>query len=59
MNDAIEVILWVLVIFQIVGTLGTVASVGKPREPLSGGVAAFVVAANSIFLYALLVTLLT
>lgn len=34
---------WLLIALQVVGALGSVAMVGKPRKPITGGQAAFTV----------------
>ncbi len=43
----LTILLIAAAVFLGLGTLASVAIVGKPREPITGGVAAFVVLTNA------------
>lgn len=38
----IQVLKWTLTVLYTVGAMATIASVGKERKPLTGGMAAFI-----------------
>lgn len=48
-------LMWSLVGLHVVGILTTVAIVGKPRQPLTGGVAATTVIINLMIISALII----
>lgn len=43
----VQLLKWTLTVLYALGALGTVMAVGQERKPLSGGVAAFVVAVDA------------
>ena len=45
---------WALVVTFMVGTVATIASVGKDRQPITPGLAAFTAVVNMVFCIALL-----
>ena len=49
-----EIVKWVLIGWSVFGSLVVVTQVGKPRKPLTGGTAAFVVAYNALMIAAVL-----
>lgn len=52
---ASEITKWLIVALLTFGALSTVASVGKPRQPLTGGVAAFTVLSSGAIIAAILI----
>jgi hypothetical protein len=49
-----EVVKWVFVAWLVFGSILTVTQVGKPRKPLTGGVAAIVVVVCALEIVAIL-----
>ena len=53
----INLILWAFVAILIIGTLATIANIGKPKEPTTPEMAVALVLFNGVFIFALIMAL--